>query len=104
MFIDGLSLVNFGHLSFVDREWFLPTAALTLENIGWHPCSNSLVRLQEWCAESCGGVKVEADFKFLLVQKSSDTPASSAGVPVDMRMREMPVCVQVRGDNSTKVG
>jgi hypothetical protein len=59
VFLDGLSLVNFGHLSFVDRVGFLSATALTLENIGLHRCSNSLVKLQEYCAESCGGVKVE---------------------------------------------
>ncbi len=82
MFIDGLSLVNFGHLSFLDRDWLLPATTFTFENIGLHLCSNPLVKLQAYCAESCGGVKEEADFKILLVRKSPDTPIQPVELPV----------------------
>ena len=59
MSLDGGFPVRFGEFAFVERECLVSTAAFTLEKIGWHPCSNSLVKLQEWCAESCGGVKEE---------------------------------------------
>ncbi len=77
IFLHGPFFIKFCQLSFLDQDWRVHTAAFTLENIGWHPCSNSLVRLPEYCAESCGGVKVEADFKIRLVRKSSDTPTTS---------------------------
>ena len=41
--LDGGFLVRFRHFAFVERECFVLAAAFTLENVGWHPYSNSLV-------------------------------------------------------------
>ena len=37
----------------------MPTTAFTLEYIGWHFFPQLAGYLPEYCAESCGGVKME---------------------------------------------
>ena len=52
--LDGGSLVRFRGFAFVERECVVSTAAFTLENIGWHPCSNSLVSCRNTAPKAVG--------------------------------------------------